>query len=773
MSEFPGHQLTSVQASATLHKPAIAAYNPCLMPLLHIEPLPRRATKPEILDFLDRLGGLDRRRVGRIELRGPAAVVEVPDGWEARLLKAIDGQMFGDRRVRARISADRTAGHPRSGSAGPEDHFGRLLRLLDLESREEAQRVAEQMRRLSPADAEKSGNSLIDLVVADEEAGLGGRCIVTLVRRSRTPLPWTRLDVGSPVVLSPHKERAQVSYRGVVCQRNEAAISAALDGLPDELGDYDTWRLDAAFDEVATQRQRAALEQARVLRGDRSAVLRDVLLGVRQPEFGVDPAIGPLDRSLNESQIEAVQFALSARDVGLIHGPPGTGKTTTVVEVIRQAVRRGRKVLACAPSNLAVDNVFQKLLAFGERAVRLGHPARVLPELREHTLDLLVEEHRDVKLARKLVKQAMSLFREAGKHRRTAPKPGARRQLRDDARSLLADARKLEQQAAESILGSAAVICATTTGIDSQLLGPRRFDLVVIDEACQSTEPGCWIPLLRGDRLVLAGDHCQLPPTVVSQEAAAEGFGTSLFERLIALFAGRKDQSPTRKRVGTTAPLACASGFDDGPDIARRLTVQYRMHETIMEFPSHEFYDRQLVAHESVCEHRLCDLPGVTASRLTEWPVEFIDTAGAGYDEELEPDGESRLNPQEADLVARKVRELLDAGIAASDIAVISPYGAQVRLLREILDVPGLEIDSVDGFQGREKEAVVISLVRSNAKGEIGFSNDNRRMNVAMTRARRKLLIIGDSATLGGHAFYSRLLEYCEAIGGYGTVWEM
>ncbi len=395
---------------------------------------------------------------------------------------------------------------------------------------------------------------------------------------------------------------------------------------------------------------------------------------------------------------------------------------------------------------MAVDNVFQKLLAFGERAVRLGHPARVLPELREHTLDLLVEEHADVKLARKLVKQAMMLFREAGKQRRTAPKPGERRQLRDDARSLLADARRMEQQAVESILGSAAVICATTTGIDSQLLGPRRFDLVVIDEACQSTEPGCWIPLLRGDRLVLAGDHCQLPPTVVSQEAAAEGFGTSLFERLIGHY---------------------------GQDIARRLTVQYRMNRAIMEFPSRELYDGQLQAHESVREHRLCDLPGVAASRLTERPVEFIDTAGAGYDEELEPDGESRLNRQEAELVAGKVRGLLEAGVAAGGIAVISPYGAQVRFLREMLDVPGLEIDSVDGFQGREKEAVVISLVRSNDKGEIGFLADIRRMNVAMTRARRKLLIVGDSATLGGHPFYSRLLEYCDAIRAYGTVWEM
>ncbi len=249
------------------------------MPLLCIEPLPRRATKPEILDFLDRMGGLDRRRVGRIELRGNSAVVEVPDGWEARLLKALDGQMFGDRRVRARITS--------AGAAvGPEDHFGRLLRLLDLESREEARRAAEAMRKLSPADAEKTGNSLINLAVADENAGLGGRYIVQLVRQGsrhvttavRPELPWTRLDVGSPVLLSPHMDRVRLSYRGVVCQRSETSISVALDGLPDELGDHDAWRLDAAFDEIATQRQRAALEQARLLRGDRSAVLRDVLV---------------------------------------------------------------------------------------------------------------------------------------------------------------------------------------------------------------------------------------------------------------------------------------------------------------------------------------------------------------------------------------------------------------------------------------------------------------------------------------------------------------
>ncbi len=232
---------------------------------------------------------------------------------------------------------------------------------------------------------------------------------------------------------------------------------------------------------------------------------------------------------------------------------------------------------------------------------------------------------------------------------------------------------------------------------------------------------------------------------MVSPAAVKEGLGRSLFERCIDL-AGRS--------------------------IARRLTVQYRMHEAIMDFSSLEFYDAELTAHESVRSHLLVDLDGIEPFPLTETAIEFIDTAGASFDEELEPDGESRLNRREADLVGHKVRQLIDAGLPAADIAVIAPYSAQVRLLREQLPGEGLEIDSVDGFQGREKEAVVISLVRSNTRSEIGFLGDIRRMNVAMTRARRKLILIGDTATLGAHPFYARLIEYLEGLGAYHTVWE-
>ncbi|HEX4149087.1 MAG TPA: AAA domain-containing protein, partial [Pirellulales bacterium] len=345
----------------------------------------------------------------------------------------------------------------------------------------------------------------------------------------------------------------------------------------------------------------------------------------------------------------------------------------------------------------------------------------------------------------RLAKNALALFRKAARYTRAKPEPGTRQQMRQEARQLLADARRLEAQAADHVLERAAVVCATTTGLDRDLLGQRLFDLVVIDEACQSTEPGSWIPLAWAKRAVLAGDHQQLPPTVLSSEAAQAGFDVSLFERLVKLH---------------------------GERVTRMLSTQYRMHETIMGFSSAEFYDGLLVADESARRRLLADLPGIADEAALEMPLEFIDTAGAGYDEETEPDGESRLNPQEARIVERRIERLLAMRIEPSDVAVITPYAAQARLLRERIDVDGLEIDTVDGFQGREKEVIVISLVRSNPTGEVGFLANVRRMNVALTRARRKLLVVGDSATLAAHPFYARWLEYVESQGAYRSVWD-
>lgn len=718
--------------------------------LLHLEALPPQTTKGTIVRLLEQVGQLDKLKIGVIELKGRIATVEVPAAWGARLVKLLDGAAVGNQFIRARISASASASGeargkpPRKGAA---DHFRRLIHLLQLEGAAEAEQLLRNTRQSDPSSAEQTGNSLVDLVIRDEYLGLGDRILITLAKRDMNRmLPWTRLGVGSPVLLSEQRSKSEAGWRGVVSDRDSFTIQVAISQSPESEADRPQFRLDLASDEVSRQRQRAALERAEVAAGDRLAQLRSVLLGEKPPRFAPKQSFEPLNRHLNETQQQAVQFALSAHDVAVLHGPPGTGKTTTVVELIRQAVRRGEKVLACAPSNLAVDNIFERLLSEGEKAVRLGHPARVMPELRDHTLDLLVERHPDVKLARKLAREANSLRDAASKYTRAKPAPGARQEMRAEARQLLTDARRIEAMAVQQVLDQATVLCSTTTGLDSEVLGQRRFDLAVIDEACQTTEPGCWIPLLRCERVVLAGDHCQLPPTVLSPEAEREGFSISLLERLMDA---------------------------DAEQVSRQLTVQYRMHQQIMEFSSSEFYDGTLIADDTVRTHRLSDLPDVAENAWTTSPLLLLDTAGAGYDEELEPNGESRWNPQEADVVCRCVEELLTAGLTAPQIAVIAPYAAQVRHLRERLAVPGLEVDTVDGFQGREKEAVVVSLVRSNKDGEIGFLADVRRMNVALTRARRKLIVVGDSATVARHPFYSRLVQYFEQCEAYRTVWEL
>ena len=632
----------------------------------------------------------------------------------------------------------------------PLDHFQRLLHCLELEAAAEATEIVKRSHRATGNAAERSGVCLIGLAIREEESGFGGRAVVTLGKRDRrAELPWTKLSSGSPVVLSEEQFAESGAWRGVVTDRNRETITVVLAQSPEPMADRPTFRLDLSSDEISRERQRAALQQVASADSGRLAALKRKLLGEESPEFTVADGLlagdHGMDRPLDESQWAAVAHALAAKEVAIIHGPPGTGKTTAVVELIRQSVRRGERVLACAPSNLAVDNLLERLLAAGERAIRIGHPARVLPELRQHTLDLQVAAHPDLKLAREWTKQAWTLRRQAGKFTRTAPERGARNEQRAEAKRLLADARKMEERLVAHLLDSATVVCATLTGLDDELLGSLQFDLAVIDEAAQTTEPACWIPLLRAKRLVLAGDHCQLPPTILSSEAQRLGFDLSLMLRLVTQW---------------------------GDAISRQLTTQYRMHEQIMRFSSAEFYDSSLIAADSVREHLLANLPHVTASPLTQTAMQFIDTAGSDCVEQAESEGSSRNNPGEADIVARQVQELLTAGVAPSEIAIITPYAAQARLLRTLIGNAAIEIDTVDGFQGREKEAIVISLVRSNTTGEVGFLADTRRTNVALTRARRKLIVIGDSSTLANHDFYRRLLDHFEREGCYGTVWD-
>jgi ATP-dependent RNA/DNA helicase IGHMBP2 len=448
-----------------------------------------------------------------------------------------------------------------------DEHFERLLRLLELEAEAEKAELLRYMQRRSPTEAEESGNSLINLVVRAEDTGLGGRSLLTLGKRNHSmSLPWTRLRTGTPVVLSeegqpePGQQMA-AGWRGVVSGLTSDAIQVAFPGWPEAEAERPVFRLDRSGEEIVRRRQRSALERVRTVTEGRLRELRDIVLGYTAPLFAALPVYEPLDDTLNESQQAAVRFALAAEDVSIIHGPPGTGKTTTVVELIRQLTRRGQTVLACAPSNLAVDNIMQRLIAAGENAIRVGHPARVMPQLQPYTLDLLVESHPDTRIARKLSRDAHALRRQAGKYTRARPEAGARRNMRREAEQMLADARRIEAQVAERLLATAPIICATT-GADRGQLGGRAFDWCVLDEAGQATEPEVWLPLQSAERLVLAGDHFQLPPTVISPEALAGGFNVSLLERLVGL---------------------------SGPELSRRLVVQYRMHQAIMAFSSDEF----------------------------------------------------------------------------------------------------------------------------------------------------------------------------------------
>ncbi|ESN99731.1 hypothetical protein HELRODRAFT_176491 [Helobdella robusta] len=435
--------------------------------------------------------------------------------------------------------------------------------------------------------------------------------------------------------------------------------------------------------------------------------------------------------NLDQSQREAVRFALRQRELAIIHGPPGTGKTTTVVEVIKQsAVRRGLKVLVCAPSNIAVDNLVEKLSDSKLKMVRLGHPARIMPSIVNYSLDAVLESSDDTKIAddiRKDINQTLNKLRNPKKTPpSSSPTMMERWKLRDEMRILRKELKEREEQAVTDVLArSRVVLCTLTMASDDGPMSPNRFkdlfDVVVIDECSQTS-------------------HQPNNPTHNSE--AKLQLQTSLMERLIERF---------------TSSSAAGNG-----DVVRMLTTQYRMHEDIMCWSSETFYGGKLSAHSSVAHHLLRDLPAVEPTDETTTPLLLVDTSGCGYQEVCLEDGVSKGNEGEADLVCCHVNRLLKAGVKEECIGVIVPYNLQVEILRQKMSerFARVEVRSVDGFQGREKEVVIISLVRSNAVGEVGFLAEKRRINVAVTRARRQLAIICDVTTV------SLVLEgasYCAA----------
>ena len=502
------------------------------------------------------------------------------------------------------------------------------------------------------------------------------------------------------------------------------------------------------FDENAYREMERTLTTLLNTKEDRITEFKKILLGDKTAQFTDHDTIR--DLGLNDSQNAALHQIHNARDIAIIHGPPGTGKTTTVVQAILETLKSEDQVLVCAPSNAAVDLLAEKLGDQKVEVLRIGHPARVTEEILSKTLDAKIANHKDFKDLKALRKQSEEYFAMAGKFKRNCgnSEKKQRKALRDEARSLKAQAEHLSYYITNDIISKSQVIACTLVGANNTMLKGMTFETVFIDEAAQALEPASWIPTLKSNRVIFPGDHCQLPPTIKSFEAAKAGLEVTLFEKAI-----QRNQADTM------------------------LQEQYRMHEQIMNFSSRLFYKNQLIANEMVKNWKIFS---------EDQTVEFIDTAGCGYFEEVDPETRSSFNTEEADLLFKHLTNYLMSLDAMqkndelTSVGIISPYKAQVVNMQEQLAAMELDestanklaVNTIDSFQGQERDVIYISLVRSNENGEIGFLADTRRMNVALTRARKKLVVIGDSATIGQHPFYEKFLDYINEIDAYHSAFE-
>ena len=645
---------------------------------------------------------------------------------------------------------------------------------MQLEQKEDQAQFKLKNASASIKERRRRGLTWYPVTITQEDIGFGGKVVLELERPAhRQDLHLFQVGKNACVFSSAPgysgPDRPVLSGVVTSVRRNKLLFATTKESLPDWVLDGSALGIDLTFDEVSYREMHQALGDVMGAHGNRLAELRDVLLGARQASFREQKADDLFYPSaLNDSQLAAVRHVIAAQDVAIIHGPPGTGKTTTLVQAILETIRRERRVLVCAPSNTAVDLLTEKLAERGVNVIRMGNPSRVSDLLLKHTLDAGVMAHASYA-------KMHAMRQTAEQHRETASErvrnfgfeERQRRQwLREEARTLRQAADDLERFMTEDVLESVQVITCTLVGASHRHIRHLGFETVFIDEAAQALEPGCWIPIAKGQRLVLAGDHHQLPPTVKSEKAAREGLRETLFEKCI----------------------------QRQPNTARMLKVQYRMHAHIMGFSSEKFYGGQLVAHPSV---RHADLaaydPRFNDPRFApDLPVEFIDTAGCGYQELAIPESRSTANPEEAHLLLERLAQLLAPYDAAEhdehqhtplSIGVIAPYRAQINYLKDAIEdsevLNGLllqrrlSVGTVDSFQGQERDIIAITLTRSNPQGEIGFLSDIRRMNVGMTRARRKLLLVGDASRLCSHPFFEELLGYVKMVGGYRAALEM
>lgn len=486
------------------------------------------------------------------------------------------------------------------------------------------------------------------------------------------------------------------------------------------------------FDETSYWLMFEALKQVISAKNNRLAELRDIFHGTQPAStFSFQPVRFPW---LNCTQEEAVNKVLHAKDVAIVHGPPGTGKTTTLVEAIYETLHRENQVLVCAQSNMAVDWISEKLVDRGVSVLRIGNPSRVNDKMLSFTYERRFESHPDYTQLWSIRKAIRELY---GRIRKSSD----REQIRTKINSLKDRATELEIRINEALFSEARVIACTLVGSANRILTGQKFGTVFIDEAAQALEAACWIAIRKADRVILAGDHCQLPPTVKDPQALRAGLGYTLMQSIVK----------------------------NRPETVSLLKVQYRMNDEIMRFSSNWFYGGMLESAPEVKYRSILDF---------DTPIEWVNTEGMDCNEEFVGENYGRINKPEAELsVAQLKAYILKIGKERFleekiDVGLISPYKAQVQYLRQLIRKDNffkpyrsaITINTVDGFQGQERDVILISLVRANEEGQIGFLNDLRRMNVAITRARMKLIILGDVSTLTRHTFYEELYRYIEDL---------
>ena len=646
--------------------------------------------------------------------------------------------------------------------------------LIKLERQADLEQYRQKVLLRSLSQRTKEGVTWYPVRLKRDYIGTGERIIIELDRTNHLDQPHS-FQSGKLVSLfsnasgKPEKEHVN----GVVnyVSDNTLVMTVNGDDLPSWIDDG-MLGVDVMFDDMTYKEMEHAMKAVMKADANRLAELREILLGDGgrgNPELSNSPSKVLLvqashqnpessnqnltaSSNLNSSQNGALQRILTTPDVAFIHGPPGTGKTTTLVQAIVFTVKIEMQVLVCTPSNAAIDLLVEKLSGQGLNVLRIGHPARVTEQTLSKTLDARIAAHSnfsELRLLRKKLEQlrgmASKYKRNFGHHEREQ-----KRLLKEEVRLLKSDADLLEFYIVNDLLNTAQVICSTLVGSSHPVLRGKKFKTVFIDEAAQALEPACWIPILKSERVVFAGDHCQLPPTIKSTDAVRAGLSKTLFEK----------------------------GIEKHPDRSSMLRVQYRMHQHIMKFSSYYFYKDELIAHESVRNELL---------HPNQTPIEFIDTAGCGYTEAQDPETLSRFNEEEAQLLIQLTEKLVE-DIGPEEwleqnltMGIITPYRAQVDHLHKLAEASGaleplhklITINTVDAFQGQERDIIAISFVRSNDKGEVGFLSDIRRTNVAMTRARKKLIMIGDSATLGSHPFYVELLEFLQKEEFYKSAFEI